>query len=148
MEAAQAVGAHDLILQLPGGYATPIGPRGNRLSGGQAQMIGLARANFRSPRVLVMDEPTAHLDEESRKKFGDFLKKAIAGQQTVIMSTHDRGVASACDVILVLKPAQVKVQENKDGANARIQKAREEAEAKARGETLPPPDAKPEQSNG
>jgi PrtD family type I secretion system ABC transporter len=148
VEAAQAVGAHDLILQLPGGYATPIGQRGNRLSGGQAQMIGLARANFRSPRVLVMDEPTAHLDEESRKKFGDFLKKAIAGQQTVIMSTHDRGVASACDVILVLKPGQVKVQENKDGANARIQKAREEAEAKARGETLPPPDAKPEQSNG
>ena len=134
--AAQSVGAHDLILQLPAGYATQIGPRGNRLSGGQAQMIGLARANFRLPRILVMDEPTAHLDEDSRKKFGDFLKASIANQQTVIMSTHDRGVASACDLILVLKPGQVKLQENKDGAHGRMQKAREQAEAEARGETM------------
>ena len=135
--AAQAVGAHDLILQLPQGYSTPIGPRGNRLSGGQAQMIGMARANFRSPRVIVMDEPTAHLDEDSRKKFGDFLKTAIAARQTVIMSTHDRGVASACDLILVLKPGMVEVKENKDGAHGRMMKARKAAEAKARGETLP-----------
>lgn len=135
--AAQSVGAHDLILQLPNGYSTVIGPRGNRLSGGQAQMIGLARANFRSPRVIVMDEPTAHLDEDSRKKFGDFLKKAIAGQQTIIMSTHDRGVASACDLILVLKPGNVEVKENKNGAHGRMTKAQQEAEAKARGE-MPP----------
>lgn len=135
--AAQAVGAHDLILQLPQGYSTPIGARGNRLSGGQAQMIGMARANFRSPRVIVMDEPTAHLDEDSRKKFGDFLKTAIAARQTVIMSTHDRGVASACDLILLLKPGTVEVKENKDGAHGRMMKARKEAEAKARGETFP-----------
>ena len=125
--AAQSVGAHNLILQLPGGYATMIGPRGNRLSGGQAQMIGMARANFRSPRILVMDEPTAHLDEESRKLFGEFLKGAIANAQTVIMSTHDRGVANACDMILVMKPGQIKVTENKDGASSRLAKAREKA---------------------
>ena len=51
-----------------------------------------------------------------------------------------RGVASACDLVLVLKPGQTKVQENKDGANARLKRARAEAEALARGETLPPPD--------
>lgn len=145
--AAQSVGAHDLILQLPHGYATPIGPRGNRLSGGQAQMIGLARANFRKPRIIVMDEPTAHLDEDSRKRFGDFLKIAIAGKQTIIMSTHDRGVASACDMILVLKPGQVKVQENKDGANARLKRAQIEANAKANDDSAPA-DTTSEQGNG
>ena len=118
--AAQAVGAHDLILQLPDGYATLIGPKGNRLSGGQAQMIGLARASFRNPKVLVLDEPTAHLDEQSRKKFGDFLKQCIAHKQVVIMSTHDRGVANACDMVLVLRHGQVRVEENKQGASARL----------------------------
>lgn len=118
--AAQAVGAHDLILQLPDGYATLIGPKGNRLSGGQAQMIGLARASFRNPKVLVLDEPTAHLDEESRKNFGEFLKRCIAQEQVVIMSTHDRGVANACDMILVLRHGQVRVEENKQGASSRL----------------------------
>ncbi|MEL7232298.1 MAG: ATP-binding cassette domain-containing protein, partial [Pseudomonadota bacterium] len=146
--AAQSVGAHELILQLPNGYGTVIGPRGSRLSGGQAQMIGMARANFRQPRVLVLDEPTAHLDEDSRKKFGDFLKRAIANKQAVIMSTHDRGVASACDMVLILRPGQAKVQENKDGANARLKRAREQAEAQARGEVLEAPEASNDQDEG
>jgi len=140
IEAAQAVGAHDLILQLPQGYATMIGPRGNRLSGGQAQMVGMARAAFRNPKVLIMDEPTAHLDEDSRKKFGDFLKRCIAKNQAVIMSTHDKGVASACDMVLVLRPGQVKVEENKNGASARL--AREAA--KASGTALPKPEGAPD----
>ncbi|MEO1643392.1 MAG: ABC transporter ATP-binding protein, partial [Pseudomonadota bacterium] len=98
--------------------------------------------------VLVLDEPTAHLDEDSRKKFGDFLKRAIANKQAVIMSTHDRGVASACDMVLILRPGQAKVQENKDGANARLKRAREQAEAQARGEVLEAPEASNDQDEG
>ena len=86
-------------------------------------MIGLARAAFRKPNILVLDEPTAHLDESSRKKFGDFLKLCIAEQQVVIMSTHDRGVANACDMVLVLQPGQSKVEENKNGASVRLAKS-------------------------
>ena len=127
--AAQLVGAHDLILQLPDGYATVIGPRGSRLSGGQAQMIGLARAAFRVPKVLVLDEPTAHLDEDCRNKFGDFLKSCIANQQVVIMSTHDRGVANACDMVLVLRHGQVSVEENKHGASARLANASQQVQS-------------------
>ena len=129
MAAAQSVGAHDLIIQLPQGYATQIGPAGARLSGGQAQMIGLARANFRTPRILILDEPTAHLDDDSRKHFSGFLKTAIINQQAVIISTHDRGVVSACDMVLVLTPGQVRLQENQNGAHARLQ----QAEAKQEG---------------
>ncbi len=112
--AAQSVGAHDLILQLPEGYATQVGPHGNRLSGGQTQLIGLARANYKSPRVLILDEPTAHLDETGRKHFGTFLRTSLEAGQTVIIATHDPGVIRHCDRILLLQGQTAVMQERKE----------------------------------
>lgn len=113
IEAAQSVGAHDLILQLPEGYATPIGPQGNRLSGGQTQLIGLARANFNAPRVLILDEPTAHMDEIGQGHFIKFLQSAAEKKLTIIVATHDPAVVRHCDRILLLKERTGIVQERK-----------------------------------
>lgn len=119
LAAADQAGAHRLILQLPDGYATRIGPSGHRLSGGQAQQIGLARAYFGQPKVLILDEPTTHLDEDGRRTFGAYVKQAVAAGQTLIIATHDRGVISACDAVLILNRGQSSVKANENGASAR-----------------------------
>ena len=118
--AAEATGAHDLILQLPDAYQTVIGPRGSRLSGGQAQVVGLARATFGAPRVIVMDEPTAHLDDKSKQAFGQFVKRALNANRVIIIATHDRMVFDACDEVLVLRNGSGKVINPKDQAQKNL----------------------------
>jgi ATP-binding cassette subfamily C exporter for protease/lipase len=111
--AAKSVGAHDLILQLPEGYSTQVGPHGTRLSGGQTQLIGLARANFKNPRILILDEPTAHLDDTGRQHLLGFLRDAMEREQTVIVATHDPQIVRICDRILLLKDQTGSVQDRK-----------------------------------
>ncbi len=107
VEAAKLAGAHDLILRLPEGYETEIGTQGRGLSGGQRQRIALARALFRRPPVLVMDEPNSNLDKEGESA----LRNAVVAMRklghTVVFIAHDSSVLSICDKLLILQDGRV-----------------------------------------
>ena len=88
--AARMAGAADFIEALPAGYDTPLGERGLRLSAGQRQRIALARAFLRDAPLLLMDEPTAHLDPASARLIGTAIDTALA-DRTVILVSHGQG---------------------------------------------------------
>ncbi len=107
VEAARLAGAHEMILRLPQGYETQIGGGGIALSGGQRQKIGLARALFGAPRLLVLDEPNAHLDSDGEIALGRCLAALKEEGAAVIMVCHKPSLLAAADKILVLREGRV-----------------------------------------
>ncbi len=101
LAAAQAVGAHDFIVDLPDGYGTVVGEGGRTLSGGQRQRLAIARALIGDPPVLLLDEPSASLDRAAEESLRDQLK-ALSRDHTVIMVSHSSILLGACDNIVVL----------------------------------------------
>jgi ATP-binding cassette subfamily C protein CydC len=101
--AAERVRLLEWISSLPGGLDTPVGPRGARLSGGQRQRLALARALLADPAVLILDEPTAHLDPDTRAELAaDLLAVAADGGRSTLLITHDLTGLDQVDEIVVL----------------------------------------------
>ncbi|MEL6582350.1 MAG: type I secretion system permease/ATPase [Pseudomonadota bacterium] len=106
--AAKKAGAHEMIVGLPDGYDTRISAGGSRLSGGQKQRLGLARALYGDPVLLVLDEPNANLDAEGSNALNRAIEELKAqGNAVVIMAHRPSGIAM-CDLLLVLESGQMK----------------------------------------
>ena len=102
IEAANRTGIHDMVLRLPRGYDTPIGEAGTLLSGGQRQRIGLARAILGSPRLLVLDEPNANLDDVGEAALARTVLDLKAKGTTVFMVVHQPQLLAIADRVLML----------------------------------------------
>ncbi|TRD22609.1 type I secretion system permease/ATPase [Palleronia caenipelagi] len=102
VEAAKRAAAHEMILQLPDGYDTPVTSATGRLSGGQMQRIGLARAMFGDPVILVLDEPNSNLDNEGSIALNTALEQIKARGGAVIIMAHRPSAIQSCDRILVV----------------------------------------------
>jgi ATP-binding cassette subfamily C exporter for protease/lipase len=115
IEAAQRTGIHEAILRFPNGYNSQIGEAGALLSGGQRQRLGLARALYGNPSVLVLDEPNSNLDDAGEKALVETLRQLKTSGKTVFLITHRLNILGAVDRILVLKEGRIEHYGPRDG---------------------------------
>jgi subfamily B ATP-binding cassette protein MsbA len=111
--AAKIANADEFIKNMPNGYDSIVGERGDTLSGGQRQRIGIARAVIRNSPIMILDEPTAALDTESEQVVIEALRRLMKGR-TVIMIAHRLSTISEADKIVVLKDGCVAEQGSND----------------------------------
>ncbi len=118
--AAKAVGVHDLIVRLPAGYDTPIGEQGSALSAGQAQRIALARAVYREPFLVVLDEPNSNLDSEGEEA----LTQAILGIRErngiVVVVAHRPSAIAGVDRLLMMNQGRAQAIGPKDEVLSKV----------------------------
>ena len=105
-QAARAAAIHDHIASLPEGYATIVGERGYKLSGGEKQRVAIARAILKNPRILILDEATSALDTQSERLIQSALAPLMAGRTTFAIA-HRLSTILAADLILVMEHGQI-----------------------------------------
>ncbi|PIW67333.1 MAG: hypothetical protein COW10_06235 [Candidatus Omnitrophica bacterium CG12_big_fil_rev_8_21_14_0_65_42_8] len=106
MESAKAANAHNFIMKMPQGYGTIIGDRGIKLSGGEKQRIAIARALFKDPPILILDEATSQLDTESEKLVQEAINRLMANR-TVFVIAHRLSTIEHADKIAVFDRGRI-----------------------------------------
>ena len=111
--AAKAAKIHDFIISLPDGYATTVGERGLKLSGGEKQRVGIARTLLKNPPILILDEATSALDTQTERSIQDSLTEMGQGRSVIVIAHRLSTIADA-DSILVLEEGRVTEQGTHD----------------------------------
>ena len=109
MAAAKVANAHEFIKDLPEGYHTHIGDRGNKLSGGQKQRISIARAVLKNPPIMILDEATSALDTESERLVQDALENLMKNRTSVVIA-HRLSTIKNADEIVVMNQGEIAEQ--------------------------------------
>ncbi|MCB6179332.1 type I secretion system permease/ATPase [Rhodobacter sp. Har01] len=114
IEAAQIAGVHEMILALPGGYSTQIGTPAQPLSGGQIQRLGLARAIYGTPRLIVLDEPNSNLDSQGDEALTAAIQKLRDRGAVVIVMAHRPSAISTVNKVMIMHKGMILQFGNKD----------------------------------
>ena len=119
--AARAAGVHDMIVQLPQGYDTMVGPGGGGLSMGQQQRIGLARALYRDPFLVVLDEPNSNLDPDGDAALQNAIASVRARKGIVVVIAHRHSALANANKVLMLRDGRVAAFGPRDEVLAQLQ---------------------------
>lgn len=136
--AIDATGMRAVVEALPEGYDTRIGEEGAVLSGGQRQRLGLARALYRGPKVLVLDEPNASLDAVGEQNLLELIQRLKAAGMTIVAITHRNTLMPAATKIVLMREGQVVAFGPRDEVLAALAKANEQLRARALAAAAPP----------
>jgi PrtD family type I secretion system ABC transporter len=157
VSAARKANVHELILGLPSGYDTMLGPNGLILSGGQRQRIGLARAFYGNPRFMVLDEPNANLDAEGDMALDKAMVEAKKDGATVVIVTQRKAVAERVDRLMILRDGTIedygpkaavvenqnkKMQEMQKRVGTPVSAQLQPGEIRVKGPTVPAPEGR------
>lgn len=108
IDAAKRTGIHEMILHFSRGYDTPVGEAGGVLSGGQRQRLGIARAIYDNPALVVLDEPNSNLDDAGERSLAQSVRDMKEKGKTVLIVTHRTSILAVADLMLVLEQGRVK----------------------------------------
>lgn len=129
--AAKRAGVHDLILHLPQGYDTVLGDGGAGLSGGQKQRLGLARAMYNDPSLLVLDEPNSNLDEVGEQALLVAVNDLRQRGKTIVLITHRTSVLAVTTKLLLLRDGVAQAFGPRDQVMAALNQANQQAQQQA-----------------
>jgi ATP-binding cassette, subfamily C, bacterial LapB len=138
LAAARLAGVEDFIANHPLGYDMPVSEGGRSLSGGQKQAIGLARVLIRNPKILFLDEPTAHFDTKSEAEFLERLQLLAQRDMTIVVSTHRMSLLSFVDRLLLFDAGRLVADGPRDHVLAMLQSKKPAQPQQSRGVGVEP----------